>query len=221
MIQISDHFPQFLILKNTQVSHNKSESFKHDYSTFKEDKFLEDFNQIDFTYLENSELDVNNKFDRSLKDLNTLTKQHAPIKRRSRKEIKLKDKPWINNRIQKMMRIRDKISQKLKKQQTPENLKLYKKFRNCVSNELKESKARYFHNYFSTNSQNMNKLWAGIKTIISHKSSTSSSINKIKGKDGNVTSGPSKMSNIFNDFYVNVADGITKTIPLTPKSPLD
>ena len=221
VIQISDHFPQFLILKNTQVSHNKSESFKHDYSKFKADKFLENFNQIDFTYLENSELDVNNKFDRFLKDLNTLTKQHAPIKRRSRKEMKLKDKPWINNRIHKMMRIRDKILQKLKKQQTPENLKLYKKFRNRVSNELKESKARYFHNYFSTNSQNMKKLWAGIKTIISHKSSTSSSINKIKGKNGNVTSDPSKMSNIFNDFYVNVADGITKTIPLTPKSPLD
>ena len=29
------------------------------------------------------------------------------------------------------------------------------------------------------------------------------------------------MSNIFNYFYVNVADGITKTIPLTPKSPLE
>ena len=29
------------------------------------------------------------------------------------------------------------------------------------------------------------------------------------------------MSNIFNDFYVNVAYGITKTIPLTPKSSLD
>ena len=56
--------------------------------------------------------------------------------------MKLKDKPWINNRIQKIMRIRDKILQKLKKQQTPENLKLYKKFRNRVSNELKESKAR-------------------------------------------------------------------------------
>ena len=67
----------------------------------------------------------------------------------------------------------------------------------------------------------MKKMWSGINTIISHKSSTSSSINKIKGKDGNLTSDPSKMSNIFNDFYVNVADGITKTIPLTPKSPLD
>ena len=67
----------------------------------------------------------------------------------------------------------------------------------------------------------MKKLWSGINTIISHKSSTSSSINTIKDKDGNVTSDPSKMSNIFNDFYVNVADGITKTIPLTPKSPID
>ena len=103
----------------------------------------------------------------------------------------------------------------MKEQQTPDNVKLYKKFRNRVSNELKESKARYFHTYFSTNSQNMKKLWSGIKTIISHKSSTSSSNNKIKDRDGNVTSDPSKMSNIFNDFYVNVADGITKTIPLT------
>ena len=120
-----------------------------------------------------------------------------------------------------MMRIRDKILQKMKKQQTPDNLKLYKKFRNRMSNELKESKERYFHNYFSADSQNMKKLWSGIKTIISHKSSTSFLINKIKGKDGNVTSDPSKMSNIFNNFYVNVADGITRTIPLTPKSPLD
>ena len=65
----------------------------------------------------------------------------------------------------------------------------------------------------------MKKMWSGIKTIISHKSSKSSSINKIQGKDGNVTSDPSKMSHIFNDFYVNAADGITKTIPLTPKTP--
>ena len=86
-VQISDHFPQFLIVKNTQVGHDKSESFKYDYSTFKEDKFLDDFNHIEFTDLENSDLDVNKKFDRFLKDLNTLTNQHAPIKRRSRKEM--------------------------------------------------------------------------------------------------------------------------------------
>ena len=120
-----------------------------------------------------------------------------------------------------MMRIHDRILQKLKKKQTAGNLNLYKKFRNRVSNELKESKAMYFHNYFSSISQNMKKVWSGIKTIISHKSSTmSSSVNKIKGKDGIVTSDPCRMSNIVNDFYVNVANKITKSISRTPKSPL-
>ena len=109
LTQITDHFPQFLILKNTQISHIKSESFKYDYSKFKEDKFLEDFNQIDFTYLESNDMGVSTKFDRFLKDLSTLTNKHAPIKKRSRKEIRMKDKPWINSRIQKMMRIRDRV----------------------------------------------------------------------------------------------------------------
>ena len=64
-------------------------------------------------------------------------------------------------------------------------------------------------------------MWSGIKSIISYKSFTSSSINKIKGNNGNATSDPSKMSNILNNFYINVASSITKTIPINPKSPLD
>ena len=124
--------------------------------------------------------------------------------------MKLQDKPRISSKIQKMMRIRDRILQKLKKQQTDDNLKLYKMFRNRVSNELKESKARYYHNYFSTNSNNMKKLWSGIKTIISHKSFPSSAVNKIKDEAGNVTSDPCKVTNIFNDFFVNVANEINK-----------
>ena len=43
----------------------------------------------------------------------------------------------------------------------------------------------------------------------------------MKDKNGNVTSDPDKISNIFNDFFVNVAEDMTKTIPMTPKSPLD
>ena len=221
LMQITDNFPQFMVLKNSHVTYSKSELFIYDYSRFNKDAFLEDFNQVDVSYLENSDLDVNNKFSRFLQDLTSLISKHAPSRKKSRKEMKLKDKPWINNRILKMMRIRDRILQKLKKRQTADNLQLYKKFRNCVSKELKESKARYYHNYFLTNSQNMKKMWSGIKSIISHKSFNSSSINKIKGNTGNATSDPSQMSNILNTFYINVASGIRKTIPRNPKSPLD
>ena len=140
-MQITDHFPQFMVLRNTHVSHCKSESLKYDYSKFVEDAFLEYFNQIDFNYLENSDLDINSKFDRFLKDLSTLTNKHAPIKRLSRKERKLKDKPWMNKRILKMMRIRDRILQKLRKQQNPDNLNLYKLKRDKLKKQAIRSKS--------------------------------------------------------------------------------
>ena len=67
----------------------------------------------------------------------------------------------------------------------------------------------------------MKKIWSGINTIISQKSSASCTIKKIKDEFGNITSDLSDMSNIFNNFFTTVADKITCKIPRTPKSPLD
>ena len=61
LMQITDQFPQFMILKNSHVTYSKSELFIYDYSRFNEDALLEDYNQVDVSYLENSDLDVNNK----------------------------------------------------------------------------------------------------------------------------------------------------------------
>ena len=63
-MQITDHFPQFMILKNSHVTYSKSELLIYDYSRFNKDAFLVDFNKIDVSYLENSDLDVNNKCNR-------------------------------------------------------------------------------------------------------------------------------------------------------------
>ena len=90
-----------------------------------------------------------------------------------------------------------------------------------MANEFKKSRVNYFRSYFSINSQNMKKLWSGIKSNISNKAFTASSINKIKDENGNTTSDPVKVSNILNNFFVKVADYITRNMPRTPKSPLD
>ena len=53
----------------------------------------------------------------------------------------------------------------------------------------------------------MKKLWLGIKTIISHKNCSTTVISKIKDNNGNISSDPTEISNIFNnDYFVNVAD---------------
>ena len=98
---------------------------------------------------------------------------------------------------------------------------MYKKFRNRVSNELKKSKQRCFQNYFTMYSQNMKKLWSGIETIISHKNCSTIVICKIEHKNGNISSDPTEISNIFDDYFVNVADCVSKIIHRTPKSALD
>ena len=111
--------------------------YKYDYSSFDEVKFLEDYKKLDNAYLEN-DADVNKNYNKFLEDVTSLTTKHAPIKKRSRKDLKLTSKPWINGRIKKMMKIRDHILKKPKKDNSAKNHHLYKKFRNRVASELKK-----------------------------------------------------------------------------------
>ena len=67
----------------------------------------------------------------------------------------------------------------------------------------------------------MKLLRNGIKSIISIKNSHVHVINKLKDANGNLTTNSATMANIFNKFVVNVANGVTKSIPRSRKSPLD
>ena len=44
--QITDHFPQFLIVKNIAVNYRKVSLFQRDYSKFSEERFLNDFKKL-------------------------------------------------------------------------------------------------------------------------------------------------------------------------------
>ena len=67
----------------------------------------------------------------------------------------------------------------------------------------------------------MKLLWTGIKSIISLKNSQVNIISKIKDANGNLTADSLTMANISNNFFVNVADDITKKTPRSKKSPMD
>ena len=75
-------------------------------------------------------------------------------------------------------------------------------------------------NYFTTIVKNMKKIWTGINSIISRKSFAHSSIDVIQDAFGKSVTDPVQMSNIFNEYFVNVPDNIEKTIPRTLNSPL-
>ena len=196
--------------------------YQHDYATFNQENFICDFNATSLEYLSDSTLDVNDKFNRFLANLNDQVNKDAPLKKLTKKDIKFRDKPWINNEIKKtMIRIRDKVLSKLKKRNDDATKALYKKFRNRVALSLKESKANYFHNFFHTNGNSMKLLWSGLESIISNKNSKVNIISKLNDVHGNLTNDPAVIANTFNDFFVDVAGNVAKGIPRTRKSPMD
>ena len=222
LTQITDHFPQFLIVKHAGITYKNLSYFQHDFSRFNEVNVQNDFANLDLSYLDDNALDVNAQFNRLLSNLDEVVKTHAPLRKLTKRDIKFRNKPWINGKIQKMMRIRDRILKKLKKNNNPALISLYKKFRNRVSVSLNESKASYFYDYFQKNSNNMKQLWSGIKSVIDvRRSSNINVISKLKDSSGNTTSDPVVIANIFNKFFVNVSHDITKNIPRSNKSPVD
>ena len=114
--------------------------FSYDYSQFDGDKFLTDYAEIDTSFLADQSIGLNGKFDNFLLSIHCLIDKHCPQKKLNKKRLKLRNKPWINSRIQKMMRIRDRLFERFKANNSAADVRAFKLFGNRVVNELKECK---------------------------------------------------------------------------------
>ena len=66
----------------------------------------------------------------------------------------------------------------------------------------------------------MKKMWSGIRSITNTNKKAGSSIFHLT-HNGKEISDPMKMANIFNNYFLNVAQKIDEKIPRTKTSPLD
>ena len=219
-MQLTDHFPQFLIVKHGGITYKNLSYYQHDYSKLNAERLQNDFANINLNYLNDDSLTINAKFNLFLSSFDKLFNKHAALKKLSKNDIKLRNKPWVSTKIQKMIRVRDRLFKRLKRSDDQLVKDSYKKIRNQVTTALNESKASYYYNYFQSNSNNMKQLWTGIKSIINIKKSNANVITKIKDSNGDITSDPAVIANVFNKFFVNVSHNVTKSIPRSKKSPM-
>ena len=142
------------------------------------------------------------------------------MKRLSKTVLKLRSKPWINSKIQKLMKIRDKLFKQFKFSKSPTDQMAHKQFRNRVVNEIRESKKNYHHNYFDENKSNMKMLWKGFKDIIHLKSQNRDTFSHLVDDDGLKITDPIIIANEFNGYFTKVAEEITKKDSKNPKIPI-
>ena len=93
-----------MIVEKAGITNKTISYYKHDYSKFDKERFLADFKNPNFEYLNDGQTDVNAKFNRFLASLDEIVRNHAPLRKLTKRDLKLRNEPWINSRIQKMMR---------------------------------------------------------------------------------------------------------------------
>ena len=95
---ISDHLPQFLIMPSifSDPSSSKSNVYERSWSNFNKEELILDYFEKDWDLILNVEKnDVNHSFDNFLLNINGMLDKHAPVKKVSKYQLKLKTKPWV------------------------------------------------------------------------------------------------------------------------------
>lgn len=212
LMSISEHYSQFISVKRKKLDLKNVNIFRRDYSQFNTQSFRDD---ISIQAWDNNLTDVNEQFTDFYWRLESCVDRHAPVKKLSRKEMKLDSKPWITPKIIRMIKYRNTLFNRKKRQPNNENIKkLFTLFRNKVNNELKKSKKIYYKKYFEECQNNIKKTWDGIKSIINPKNS-SSKISQLKIGE-RIFNTPLGMATEFNNFFVNVGPNTERDIPHTP-----
>ena len=210
---LSDHYSQFISLKNHKIDYKSINMYARDYSNFSEESFREDVSIQNFI---NNFEDVNDQFNDFYYKLEGCVERHAPLKKLKPKEIKLKQKPWISTELKKMIKLKNKYFQRKKRQPNNVSLnRLYNLFRNKVNRELKKSKKNYYSQYFKENSNNTKKVWEGIKSIINTKNPNSTAINQLKVKN-KIIDNPKDIAETINTFFTNIGPNTEINIPRNP-----
>ena len=212
-LTLSEHFSQFASVVRDRIDVRKINMYGRDYSGFSGDSFRDDVSIQTWNF---ESTDSNLLMSDFVWKLGGCSDRHAPIKKLSPTEVKLKLNPWLTPEILKLIRFRDRLFARKKRE--PDNVlvrETYNKVRNKVNREVKRSKKEHNKSYFEAHSNNIRKTWEGIRKLVNVKKSTDFSISQLNVK-GRVVDDPVSIANNFNSFFVGVGPETEKTVPKVP-----
>ena len=111
-IELSDHLFQFVILEGffKELVPKNINLYERNFKNFNEREFEENISLMDWdTVLELDKNDPSLSTEHLHNTITFLLDELAPYRKITKKEFKLKSKPWINNDILKKMNLRDKL----------------------------------------------------------------------------------------------------------------
>ena len=115
---ISDHMPNFVLLDNKISKIKPKPQLKRDYKYFDEKKYISDIMSKDLLPRNHKNRSLDECFEHFQNNILSAINQHAPFKRVSKRQAKLKRKPWITTGILKSISVKNKLYKRFLTQKT-------------------------------------------------------------------------------------------------------
>ena len=219
---ISDHFSQFCHLDILQSIRQSAKSkYSRDWKNFNKQRFAYELSKYNWNDVTSPEVDTNTSTKNFFDNINNLLDQMAPLKRLTKKEKGLIERPWITSGILASMHSRDMLYSDFLREKDSvikqSKYDLYKTKRNMVTLLIRVSKKDHYTKYFTENNTNLKKTWEGIRGLINVSKKSNSNINKLIVQNKELTD-PVVMASAMNDFFVNIGKSVDQKIPDSSKS---
>ena len=145
--------------------------------------------------------------------------RHAPIKKSTRKEEKIKSKPWITKGIKTSISIRDKLYKEMIKEKNVLTKVLknesFKRYRNQIIYLLKVSRQAHYNKFFEENKNNCSATWTDINEITCPKNKKKLNSPTSLMHEGKIITNSKNIAEHFNKFLTELAQIYkTKFYPL-------
>ena len=183
------------------------------YKNFDENNFNIDLSMAPFHVCEIFE-DPSDQLWFQNKLLNDVIEVHAPLKN---KTVKIKQVPYMNSVLRKAINVKAMLKRKFQRFKTSSAWDKYRCQRNYVNSLKRSSITKYFEKRCSEN--NPKEFWKTVSPFISNVKKSCNDISLFEN-DRLITC-QSKVSNIFNDYFINVTRELAEPDELSDMSVFD
>ena len=140
---------------------NLKKKIIRDMRNFNNDSFLDYVellsSKINNFLLSNEDADTEKIVNNLVNDFSKIVNQHAPLRPQSRKERRLNSKPWINDKILKLIRKNNSMSKKCYKRNDSHLIEKYKKMCYELTTIKRNAKQHYFATMINENKNSLQK----------------------------------------------------------------
>ena len=128
-------------------------------------------------------------------------------------------KPWLTEGMKRQIKIKNRLYRRYLRTGDDIHHSIYKRFRNMLTDKLRIAERKHHETLIEKNKSNLRKSWKVLKEVLNRKKQASCYSRFLI--DNTISTDKQKISNGFNDFYINVGPTLARDIPSVDCRPND